>query len=212
VLCFEVMTALGEETSDAELVRVIAAQHAAGGVRAEGGSRAEADLCRRFAPRIRLYGFRHLRDEERARDLVQAVLLAVLVAVRGGRVEDPEHFDRFVLGTCRNTSMRMREIDARATAVPTEELDVSTFLPETEFVETGALVHCLLALDLRGRMVVNLSFCEERSAEEIARMLETTPGNVRVLRHRAIAALRRCLDGAGVASDDGHGNDPEEMS
>jgi len=191
------MTGPAEESSDAELVRFIAAQHGAIGGRASC-DRAEADLCRRFAPRIRLYGLRHLRDEERARDLVQAVLLAVLVAVREGRVEDAERFDRFVLGTCRNTSTRMRAIDARTTPVPIEELDVASVLPAIEHIETGALVHCLAALDLRGRMVVNLSFHEERSADEIAKVLETTVGNVRVLRHRAIASLRRCLDVAGL--------------
>jgi len=50
---------------------------------------AEGELCRRFAPRIRLYGLKHLRDEERARDLVQSVLLVVLEAVRAGRVDEP---------------------------------------------------------------------------------------------------------------------------
>ncbi len=178
------MSRPGEETSDAELVRLVASR----------GREAERELCRRFAPRIRLYGLRHLRDEERARDLVQAVLLAVLVALRAGRVDDPERLDRFVLGTCRNISRRMRETDARATLVGDEELDVAPFLQETELVDAGALVRCLAGLDLRGRMVMILSFFEERSAEQIAKALETTAGNVRVLRHRAIAALRRCLD------------------
>jgi RNA polymerase sigma-70 factor (ECF subfamily) len=44
---------------------------------------------------------------------------------------------------------------------------------------------------------VSLTFFEDRSAEEIAETLATTAGHVRVLRHRAIASLRRCLDGAG---------------
>jgi RNA polymerase sigma-70 factor, ECF subfamily len=190
------MTALGMEAiSDAEIVRTIATLTGAGDSRAEDGKKAEAELCRRFAPRIRLYGLRHLRDEERARDLVQAVLLAVLVAARAGRIEDAERVDRFVLGTCRNASLRMREIAARAILVADEELDVAPFLQETEFIETGALVRCVAALDLRGRMVVTMSFLEQRSAEEIAKALETTAGNVRVLRHRAIAGLRRCLDG-----------------
>src|SRR5262245_44912146 len=109
------MTVLAEEISDAELVRIIAAAHEAGGALAEGGKRAETELCRRFASRIRLYGLRHLRSEERACDLVQTVLFALLVSAREARVEDPERVDRFVLGTCRNTSMRMREVDARAT-------------------------------------------------------------------------------------------------
>jgi len=32
-----------------------------------------------------------------------------------------------------------------------------------------------------------------RASEEIARELETTPGNVRVVRHRALAHLRACM-------------------
>jgi len=195
------MNALGEEaSSDAELVRTIAALCGAGDTHAEGVKRAEAELCRRFAPRIRLYGLRHLRSEDRARDLVQTVLLAVLVAARAGRVEDAERFDRFVLGTCRHASMRMRDVAARAVLVGDEELDVTPFLPETEFIDTGKLVGCIAALDVRGRVVVTMSFLEERSADEIAKALETTAGNVRVVRHRAIGALRRCLDGA-VATD-----------
>jgi len=63
------------EDENAELVRRIAA-------RAEGSRAAEEALCRRFATRVRLYGLRHLRDEDRARDLVQAVLLAVIEAAR----------------------------------------------------------------------------------------------------------------------------------
>jgi RNA polymerase sigma-70 factor (ECF subfamily) len=39
-----------------------------------------------------------------------------------------------------------------------------------------------------------MSFNEERPSEEIAARLAISTGNVRVLRHRAIAALRRCLD------------------
>ena len=198
MLCLRGMTALGmEDFSDAAIVRTIATFSGADSPRAEESKKAEAELCRRFAPRIRLYGLRHLRDEERARDLVQAVLLAVLVAARAGRIEDAERIDRFVLGTCRNASLRMREVAARAILVTDEELDIAPFLQETEFIETGALVRCVAALELRARMVVTMSFLEQRSAEETAKLLETTAGNVRVLRHRAIAALRRCLDGAG---------------
>src|SRR6185436_18903206 len=57
------------EAPDGELIRVIAE-------RGREAKTAAAELCRRFGPRIRLYGLRHLRDEERAKDLVQAVLVA----------------------------------------------------------------------------------------------------------------------------------------
>jgi RNA polymerase sigma-70 factor, ECF subfamily len=176
------MLALG----DGELVRRIAS--------GSGVTAAEAELCRRFAARVRLYGLRHLRDDERARDLVQTVLLSVLQAVRSGRVDDPDRIDRFVLGTCRNIASRVRQTEARAQPTEHEELDMIAAAPPPETIGTGALVRCLAGLDERARRVVYLSFRDERTADEIATTLETTPGNVRVLRHRAVAALRRCLD------------------
>lgn len=169
------------------------------GSRAGDASAAEAELCRRFAPRARHYGLRHLRDEERARDLAQAVMLAVIEAVRAGRVEAPEHIDRFVLGTCRNVAQRMRDTDARAEPTDVAEIDALFAAPEVEPVHVGTLYHCLSLLEPRGRTLVYLAFNEGRSAEQIAVVLETTPGNVRVLRHRAVAQLRRCMDQKAVA-------------
>lgn len=175
-----------DEAPDAELVRRIAE----GGVE---GRAAEATLCRRFAPRIRLYGLRHLRDEDRARDLVQAVLLVVLEAARAARIDDPARLDRYVLGTCRNTRLRTQRQRAR-TEPATEELLASLEAESHERVDVTALMGCFDALELRSKQVVMMSFLEERSAEEVASTLSTTPGNVRVIRHRALAALRRCLD------------------
>jgi RNA polymerase sigma-70 factor (ECF subfamily) len=158
------------------------------------GRAAETEICRRFAPRIRLYGLRHLRNEDRAADLVQLVLLATVEAVRRGAVEQPERLDRFVLGTCRNTTLRIRERDARLEPRSLEELDLASVEPAVEMVDIDALFRCIAALGERPRAVVQLSFTEERAPDEIATALGTTPANVRVLRHRAIAQLRECLD------------------
>lgn len=177
------------DAPDGELVRAIAGRDTA-------AREAEAELCRRFGPRIRLYGLRHLRGEERARELVQAVLLAVLVAARDGRILDPERVDRFMLGTCRNVALRMKQGEGRTTGV--EELE-ELVAAETDgtpgsSLELGALFECLARLEPRARLVVTRSFQEERPTESIAAELATTPVNVRVMRHRALAALRRCLD------------------
>jgi RNA polymerase sigma-70 factor, ECF subfamily len=178
------------EASDAELVLAIARPGA-------GAREAEAELCRRFAPRVYLYGRRHLRDEDRARDLVQSVLLAVLQAARAGRVEDPARVDRFMLGTCRNVAARLRAVDARNVGpAPLEALPDP--MPEIGHagmdMDRAALVRCVDELDQRARAVVTLTFLEEQPAEQIAARLAITTGNVRVVRHRAVAALRRCLD------------------
>jgi len=176
------------QAPDSELVRAIAA-----GTREARA--AEAELCRRFAPRIRLYGLRHLRDEDRARDLVQSVLLAVLQAARAGRIADPERVDRFMLGTSRNVAQRMRDgtsANAGDGPLATIPADVDD---KPERADLAALVRCVSRLDDRSRQVVMLSFNEERPSDEIATRLAISTANVRVVRHRAIAALRRCLDG-----------------
>lgn len=173
-----------EAPRDAELVQRVGA----------GDRDAEADVCRRYAPRIRLYGLKHLRDEERARELVQVVLVAVIEAMRAARVEEPEHLDRFVLGTCRHLAARARRTEARLQ--PTEDLEIAGMTPTFEALDLAALLGCLAVLDVRARTILHLSFYRDKSADEIAGLLETTAGNVRVVRHRAMARLRDCMGGA----------------
>jgi RNA polymerase sigma-70 factor, ECF subfamily len=177
-----------EAATDAELVRRAA-------VPGHGGRAFEPELCRRFAPRVRLYGLRHLRDQDRARDLVQAVLLVLVEAVRGARIEEPAHVDRFVLGTCRNVVARMRDGASHALPIDPAEMEVAGATPTFERLDAPALYRCLVKLEQRSRVVVQMCFHDDATAEEIGAHLGITAGNVRVLRHRAIAQLRKCLDG-----------------
>jgi RNA polymerase sigma-70 factor (ECF subfamily) len=156
---------------------------------------AEAELCRRYAPRIRLYGLRHLRDAARSDDLVQIVLLAVLQALRAGRIDDLSKFDRFVLGTCRNSALRLRQHAARVELLPSDQLPELSAAP-AEPADNGALLRCLQKLDERAQRVLIRSFYDEHTADEIAKDLALSAVNVRVLRHRAVATLRDCLDAA----------------
>ena len=161
----------------------------------------ERALCQRFAPRIRAYGLRHLRDEQAAQDLVQHVLVAVLEALRAGRVEDRERLDAYVLGTCRNASMdmkrgvmRQRRVAERASAGLPEGYE-----PEWIGVDRFRLENCIRGLEPRDRAVVMATYLEDRDADEIAKSLETTAGNVRVIRHRALARLQACVEEGATA-------------
>ena len=78
---------------------------------------AEAELYRRLAPRVRLYGLRHLRDRQAAADLAQQVLLMTLERLRAGKVREPERIASFVLGTCRMTVLEMRRGTRRREAL-----------------------------------------------------------------------------------------------
>ncbi len=167
--------------------------------RLAGGDReAEAELFRRLAPRVRLYGLRHLRDAAAADDLVQDVMLIAFDGLREGKVREPEMLASYVLGTCRKVVAGWRRGAKRRDhliELHGRELLPADAIPE-EPLDLGRLTHCLAALAERERTVVVLSFYAERGAEAIALELGLTPGNVRVVRHRALARLRACMGDA----------------
>src|SRR5438105_15959723 len=81
------------EADDAQIARRIATGRVDG--------EAEALFCARYTPKIRAFANRRTRDRQSALDLTQDALLAVLEAMRAGRIEDPARLGAFVLGTCR---------------------------------------------------------------------------------------------------------------
>jgi RNA polymerase sigma-70 factor (ECF subfamily) len=170
-------------------------------VRNHGGSApaTEPEVCRRYAERIRAYGLRHLRRSADAQDLVQQVLLAVLEALRQGKVEDESRLDAYVLGTCRNMVLSMRRGDLRAQRVAEQASAVlpEGYEPPWVEVDPRRLEGCLRALEPRHRAVIVATFVEDRDADEIGRSLELTAGNVRVIRHRALASLLACVERGG---------------
>lgn len=180
---------------DADLARRITG--AAPAIDAE----AEAELCRRFAPRIRLYGRKHLRDRDLAEDLVQQVMVVTLERLRGARVRDPERIASFVLSTCRLTATDLRRTAARRAQLLEqygEALVPACAAEPTHALDRDRLLRCLERLAERERSVILTSFFEMKDAEAIARELRLTPGHLRVVRHRAIGRLRTCMEAGAV--------------
>lgn len=178
------------ELNDADLVRLIGS----------GEDReAEAELFRRMAPRIRLYGLRHLRDEHASDDLTQQVLITALEALRAGRLREPGKLTSFVLGTCRMTVLNMRrgaERKERLLAQYEAELPMAAQPPLPQ-IDHDHLMRCVSNLNERERTVVIMSFYDEETGADVASFLGISEANVRVIRHRAISQLRECM---GVAS------------
>ncbi len=181
---------MGTEWNDAELARRIGS----------GTDReAEAELFRRMAPRIRLYGLRHLRDEHASEDLTQQVLITTLEALRAGRLREPEKLASFVLGTC-----RMTVLDSRRSAQRKERL-LEQFAadlrvpaqPSMPYLDHAQLARCVQNLKERERAVVVMTFYDEQTGADVASFLGVSEANVRVIRHRAIHQLRECM---GVAA------------
>ncbi|MFO0744681.1 MAG: sigma-70 family RNA polymerase sigma factor [Myxococcota bacterium] len=160
----------------------------------------ETDLYRSFAPRVRLYGLRHLRDRAAADDLVQHVLMIVIDALRAGRVRDPASLGGFVLGTARRvagdwakTERRRGELLARF------PLELDGAPAEAAPLDDARLRGCLDALAERERMVVVATFYGDERGPALARRLGLDDGHVRVIRHRAVARLQRCMGDEVIA-------------
>ena len=180
---------------DASLARRIVA------VRPGIDAGAEAELYRRLAPRVRLYGLKHLRDPHAAADLVQQVLLVTLQQLRAGTLREPERLASFIFGTCRMVVLDLRRTGARRERLlRTYEADVPTGVPADEpQLDQARLLGCLERLSERERSVLVLSFVDDQPAQRVATALGLSEGNARVIRHRALQRLRGCMD-AGEAS------------
>ncbi len=154
----------------------------------------EAELYRRFAPRVRLYGLRHLRDEADAQDLVQQVLLVAIERLRAGEVRSPEAIGSFILGTSRTIAGAIRKTDGRRRALFEKfEHLAAVEPPGVAALDIPRMEQCLNALPARDRLVLILTFYAEKTPSDIASELGLAPGAVRVARHRALMRLRDCV-------------------
>jgi RNA polymerase sigma-70 factor (ECF subfamily) len=160
----------------------------------------ETALFARFASRIRLYGLRHLGDADAAEDLVQEVLLTTILKLRAGEIHQLDRLPSFVLGTCRMLASNERRGDRRRAALLEANADAAKPIQPPEPlhpIDARRLAHCLDALSERARAVLLMTFYAEQSSRELAEELRTSTENVRVLRHRAVSALRGCMTSEG---------------
>ncbi|MGC4056313.1 MAG: sigma-70 family RNA polymerase sigma factor [Paludibaculum sp.] len=156
---------------------------------------AEDEFVRRMAPRIRMYGLRHLREEHAADDLMQQVLITALQTLRAGRLREPEKLASFVLGTCRMTVLDLRRGAQRKERLLEQyaaglSVPVRPSLPQ---LDREQLTRCMRKLKERERSVVVMTFYDDRDGAEVARSLGLSEANVRVIRHRAVHQLRECM-------------------
>jgi len=123
-------------------------------------------------------------------------MVAVLEALRAGRVEDLERIDRFILGTCRNVAHAARRRERRVVETR-ERLSAErahAVVPPWELVTTRRVEECMAGLAPREARLLYLLYQEGATANEAAEILGMTPGNVRVSRHRVLARLRDCVE------------------
>jgi RNA polymerase sigma-70 factor (ECF subfamily) len=175
---------------DGDLAREVSAAAAGQAAAAEG------ELYRRFARRIRLFGLKHLRDDMAADDLAQQVMLIAIERLRAGEVRNPDEIGSFILSTSRMVALGLRRTERRRQSLqervePVEAMDMPR---DAGLLDADRIRPCLAALRERERTILLLTYYADRPAAEIAGTMRMSPGAVRVARHRAVAAMRECLE------------------
>lgn len=167
-------------------------------LRAHGGDRhAERELCARLGPAVRAFARRRLRGRAAVEDFTQDVMVLFVEALRDGRIEDPARAGGFALGICRNLARdRARTRDRRREVIERLYEAPEPVMPwEPVLFERARLEDCVSQLTQRARGVLRHSFGDDSPDAEIATTLAITEANVRVIRHRSLAALRECVEG-----------------
>lgn len=172
---------------------------------AQGDAEAESVVCRRFAPAIRTFARRRVRNSDAVDEFTQDVLLVVVESLRSGAAESPARFAGFVLGVCHNVARERARTRDRRAALWERYGAVLVAFESDDAARSGEdvarLEDCLSQLSDRSREVVRHAYVEGLSNVAIAEALRLSEGNVRVVRHRTLAALRECMESEPTKED-----------
>jgi RNA polymerase sigma factor (sigma-70 family) len=150
---------------------------------------AEEELVHLFSARVTFLVLARTRDREAARDLTQDVMLAVVLALRNGRLREAERLAAFVYGTARNVInnyLRMRGRQPKEDPIG-DGLHLATMPDPIEHTERAALVQRALgALDATDRKILLLTLVEGLKPGEIAVRLGLNAAAVRTRKSRAL--------------------------
>jgi RNA polymerase sigma-70 factor (ECF subfamily) len=169
-----------------------------------GDACAEEELVVQFERRVWFALRRRLRDREASRELVNDVLMAVVRAVRDGRLRDAARLPGFVYGTARNVANNyVRGILARPAEEPLgAHLSIADPSAGPEPDERVAAVgRGLGRLDETAREIVLMTLLDGLKPGEIARRLGLTPEVVRARKSRAVRKLAAEAAGSGCLED-----------
>ena len=164
-----------------------------------GDAEAFGELYERYAPRVFRYLFAHLDNRLDAEDLTEEIFLRVWRTL-GSYQEQGVPFLAFLFRVARNALIdHYRRSAKKEQETSIEDLHLQGHEPELVDAVTATLEHQQLRQVMKQlredyRTVLALRFLSELSPEETARAMGRSAGAVRVLQHRALAALRSMLE------------------
>ena len=173
----------------------------------QGDPSTEEHFVSHFSPILLRELRRKLRCTELARDLRQETFLRVLTALRSDyAVRQPERFEIFVLGVCKNVLREAWRRRKPLVQMPPEfDLAGNTPSPYACVLagETGNHVRKVLSsLAPHVREILQAALLEEQSRDEICLRLGIDRNHLRLLIHRAKKEFGACAQ-AGMQSNTG---------
>lgn len=159
------------------------------------GDRAgEDELVATYQRGLLLITTARTRDREAARDLTQDILVAVLKALRDGKLRDAGKLSAFVQGTARNLinnylreKARRLECDLHSADEPTRDL-----VEEVELAEQQRLIRSELeGFSPLDRHILLLSLVDGHSLLEVAQRLRLSHDAVRARKSRMIRKITK---------------------
>ncbi len=158
--------------------------------------------------RLRFFAARRLGNVTAAEDVAQETLRRVLIAMREERIADLAALPGFVFETARHICQHLQRTAGReARAMERLSLAEPDAQPGDALValvteERHAAVHrALSALDDADRELLRLAYWQQLATEALARHFITTPGAVRVRKHRALRRLAALLAPRDIGND-----------
>jgi RNA polymerase sigma factor (sigma-70 family) len=155
-----------------------------------------ASLSERIRGRLVLFAARRLGGEAaNAEDVVQEAFRTVLEALRAGRIFDPAALPAFAYETVRNLCMHRGRSAAREGQAMGRFASVPSVAPEDVLTavindeQRRAVRAALDRLDEGDRRLLEMTYMDLRTSEDIGRELNVTPVAVRVRRMRALRRL-----------------------
>jgi RNA polymerase sigma-70 factor (ECF subfamily) len=191
------MVALGETMQQEPLIAtgvVTEVSQAAGMLAARilaGDRAAEVELVSVYRRGVFVIAVARTRDREAALDLTQEILIAILKALREGRLRDSEKLAAFIQGTARNlinnylrTKVRHAEVELNDDACGPDPVE------ELEFLERRRLVQRELeSFSAIDRKILLLSLVDGHSLADVALKLNLSHDAVRARKSRAVRKI-----------------------
>ena len=152
-----------------------------------GGSAGEEELIRRFRPGLVAMMRARTRDAEVAPELAHDTLLAVIAAVREGRLREAERLAGFVHGIARNVlASHFRRRGTQPTTVSLEtDWPARAPVDGDERERWAMALRAIEQLPPVDREVLELSLVQGLAPQEIASRLGLTADTVRMRKMRA---------------------------